>query len=277
MSDKMKMGSEITKKLEEFHKTSAVVAQEVIFVTWPAKILELQALIDSTIHPSSPFHPSHAANFTDTTVYPPPSYLADSEGSETKKRKLDSDESVNGVTSGVSATNDTRNARYPNLMHANKHIVKVHELMKRECEQLAELIDKVKLWVNLSMPKIEDGDNFGVQIQEEVLNELHRSQESAYNLRDAARQNFANRAKICSKIIKYPHIEDYILALKEHDEKQLYVSRQNLHDLRNVYAILTDILHKNITKIRSPKDSTRQFMWPVRRYVCSGIPRAWIA
>lgn len=66
--------------------------------------------------------------------------MADSEGSETKKRKLDSDESVNGVTSGVSATNDTRNARYPNLMHANKHIVKVHELMKRECEQLAELI-----------------------------------------------------------------------------------------------------------------------------------------
>jgi|SRR5712671_5613754 len=43
----------------------------------------------------------------------------------------------------------------------------------------------------------------------EVLNELHRSQESGYNMRDNVRQHFLNRAKICSKIIKYPHLEDY--------------------------------------------------------------------
>ena len=104
----------------------------------------------------------------------------------------------------------------------------------------------------------------------EVLTELHRSQESAYNLRDSARQNYLNRAKICSKIIKYPNVEDYTvsparsglwsnlhniarhqLALKEHDEKQLYSARQNILDLRNVYAILTDILHKNINKVGS--------------------------
>lgn len=43
----------------------------------------------------------------------------------------------------------------------------------------------------------------------EVLNELHRSQESGYNMRDGVRQHHLNRAKICSKIIKYPHMEDY--------------------------------------------------------------------
>ena len=43
----------------------------------------------------------------------------------------------------------------------------------------------------------------------EVLTELHRSQESAYNIRDAGRQDHLHRAKICSKIVKYPHIEDY--------------------------------------------------------------------
>ena len=46
-------------------------------------------------------------------------------------------------------------------------------------------------------------------LSEEVLNELHRSQEVAYNLRDQARQNYVTRGKLCSKIIKYPHIEDY--------------------------------------------------------------------
>ena len=39
------------------------------------------------------------------------------------------------------------------------------------------------------------------------------------------------------------------MALKEHDQKQIYVARQNLYDIRNVYAILTDILHKNINKV----------------------------
>jgi len=101
----------------------------------------------------------------------------------------------------------------------------------------------------------------------EVLNELHRSQESGYNMRDCVRQNHLNRAKISSKIIKYPHLEDYAvcslpvriyssltfqqLALKEHDDKQLYIARQNLSDLRNVYAVVTDMLHKNITKVLS--------------------------
>lgn len=40
------------------------------------------------------------------------------------------------------------------------------------------------------------------------------------------------------------------LALKEHDEKQLYIARQNLHDLRSIYAVITDMLHKNIEKVR---------------------------
>lgn len=39
------------------------------------------------------------------------------------------------------------------------------------------------------------------------------------------------------------------MALKEHDAKQIYVAKQNLFDIRNVYAILTDILHKNFGKV----------------------------
>lgn len=37
--------------------------------------------------------------------------------------------------------------------------------------------------------------------------------------------------------------------MKEHDEKQLYIARQNLYDLRSIYAVLTDMLHKNIEKV----------------------------
>jgi len=138
-------------------------------------------------------------------------------------------------------------------MKANAHLRVLHDETKTDCEELANLCEKLRLWVNLTMPKIEDGDNFGVQVQEEVLSELQRAQESATNLRDSIRQHHLSRAKICSKIIKYPHIEDYVIALKEHDGKQFYTAIQVLHDLQHIYAVITDIIHKNISKIRCPK------------------------
>jgi len=235
---------ETAAKLEDFRKTVDADAEDVIFRVFPSKVVELQKLIKSTALPSSPFHQSHASASTDVTVHPPPNGSGEP---DKKKRKREAGETADHVLS------DTQHARFPNAFHSNKHLVAVHETLKKECEQLIELTDKIKLWINLTMPKIEDGDNFGVQIQEEVLNELHRSQESGYNMRDNVRQHLLNRAKICSKIIKYPHLEDYALALKEHDDKQLYIARQNLSDLRNVYAVISDIIHKNITKLRSPK------------------------
>jgi len=238
---------ETTAKLEDFRKSVDADAEEVIFRIFPTKIVELQRLIKSTSSPSSPFHQSHSAGSTDVTVHPPPNASNSTGETDKKKRKREVGENNDHVLS------DTQHARFPNLFHGNKHLATVHETLKKECEQLIELTDKVKLWINLTMPKIEDGDNFGVQIQEEVLNELHRSQESGYNIRDGVRQHHLNRAKICSKIIKYPHLEDYALALEEHDDKQLYIARQNLSDLRNVYAVVTDILHKNISKLRKPK------------------------
>ncbi|KZT30727.1 proteasome activator pa28 REG alpha/beta subunit [Neolentinus lepideus HHB14362 ss-1] len=250
-----KIDLQLEKKLKEYQRAVSDTAEDIIFVTFPTKILEIQQRIDSTLAPDSPFYMSHAQSSTDVTVYPAPNTPSDP---EPKKRKRSTD---NGVAANGATVNDTEYARYPNLVMANQHISKLHVVLKQECEELADYVDKVKLWVNLNMPKIEDGDNFGVQIQEEVLQELHRSQQSAYNLRDNARRDYLDRAKICAKLIKYPNIQDYALALKEHDEKQLYCARQDLLDLRNIYAVLTDIIHKNIQKLRSPKGNNSSALY----------------
>ncbi|KAG2120658.1 proteasome activator pa28 REG alpha beta subunit [Suillus discolor] len=231
----MSMTKEVAKSIEDFRGKVAETAEGIVFRVFPNKSMNAE---------DSPYRISQAATSTDTTVYPPLS-STETNGSLSNKRKRNEDGSA-----APSHLDETVNARYPERVHANKLISKLHETVKLECAQLSDSCDKVKLWVNLTMP---NGDNFGVQIQEEVLSELLRSQESAYNIRDAARQHHLARAKICSKLIKYPHIEDYTLGLKEHDEKQFFFSRQNLIDIRNVYAVLTDILHKNIAKIRAPK------------------------
>ncbi|PFH54855.1 hypothetical protein AMATHDRAFT_72612 [Amanita thiersii Skay4041] len=241
------MEKDLSNRIEHFRKSASKTGEDVVFTAFPQKLSEL---LETTSSKDSPFHILQAQSSTDPTVYAPSHSKADEPVS--KKRRLNGTrESENDPTrSSSSVVNDTQYARLPAHVFANKHIPKLHDTVKRECEHFVSLLDKVKLWVTLTMP---NGDNFGVQIQEEVLGELHRAQESAYNLRDAARQDYLARAKICSKLIKYPNVEDYALALREHDEKQLYLARQNLMDLRNMYAVLTDLIHKNISKIRTPK------------------------
>jgi proteasome activator subunit 3 (PA28 gamma) len=130
-----------------------------------SSLRELQKLIKSTSSPSSPFHQSHAAGSTDVTVYPPPSASHSTEEPDKKKRKREAAETNDRVLS------DTQHARFPNLFHTNKHLVTVHETLKKEGEQIIELTvsstfsctsaplhlritqDKVKLWINLTMPK----------------------------------------------------------------------------------------------------------------------------
>ncbi|KAF9460124.1 proteasome activator pa28 [Collybia nuda] len=239
------MEKDLANRVEQFRKVVATSGEDIVFRRFPNK---LHQFIQSTLNPDSPFHISHAEKSTDVTIYLPPSLS--SEGvSQVKKRKLD-----NGTSHDIDPLHRTiehETPRTSSRIVANKHMtLNVHNIVKKESEQLASMVDEVKLWVTLTMP---NGDNFGVQIQEEVLAELHRAQESAFNLRDAARQDYLTRAKICSKIAKYPNVEDYALSLKEHDEKQLYLARQHLLDIRNLYAVLTDLIHKNITKIRAPK------------------------
>ncbi|KAJ7897094.1 proteasome activator pa28 REG alpha beta subunit [Mycena olivaceomarginata] len=245
------MDKDLSAKLDAFQKQASVTGEHVVFRVFPAKILELQELIQSASLSSSPYHKDQTSTTTDATVYPAPdSSQANGDQPQPKKRKMD-----DGNLASAVLTNDTQHARIPSLVHANKHMGTLHATLKRECEELVTLTDQVKLWISLTMPKIEGGDNFGVQIQEEVIAELQRSQESAFNLRDSARNDYLTRAKICSKLVKYPNIEDYTLALKEHDDNQFYLARQHLNDLRNIYAVLTDLIHKNIAKIRAPRNN----------------------
>jgi hypothetical protein len=44
----------------------------------------------------------------------------------------------------------------------------------------------------------------------------------------------------------------------EHDEKEQFMARQRLVDVRNIYAVLTDLVHKNIAKVSGQKIACRK-------------------
>lgn len=79
----------------------------------------------------SPYQLSQAATSTDTTVHPPPSSTETNGSSNKRKRNEDG-------SAAPSHLNETVNARYPERVHANKLISKLHETVKLECAQLSD-------------------------------------------------------------------------------------------------------------------------------------------
>ncbi|POW10809.1 hypothetical protein PSTT_05806 [Puccinia striiformis] len=253
--------------------------KEAIHAQLPAKILEINQILenfsDSTlgqlIVPSEP-----------TTTSSPTDQPESNSGR--KKRKV-----ANGKEAQPSVTdqavpggvkNPTRKTIIFSYQQTLRHMINQHSFVRRSSidvssnprvnahyiflrthwEELIDITNAIKIHINLLVPKIEDGDTFGVQVQEECLSELSRAQDSGYNLLEAQLKHNMSRAKLASKLIKYPNVEDYQIALQEHDRKSIFLCRQHLLDLRNIYALLTDLLHKNIVKITKPKGANSDGM-----------------
>ncbi|GAB65653.1 proteasome activator complex subunit 3 [Plasmodium cynomolgi strain B] len=115
-------------------------------------------------------------------------------------------------------------------------------------------ISNIKLWIQLNVPRIEDGNNFGVGIQEEAIQELARVEESAFNLYDAIVKYYMDRAKLSTKVIKYPNVYDYQEAVRELDKKEWIHIKITIIDMRNNYIMLYDLLCKNWEKVVKPKN-----------------------
>ena len=135
----------------------------------------------------------------------------------------------------------------------NEEIEKLTNLIKIEVKELINYLDQIALFINLHIPAIEDGNNFGVQIQEQMKSMVSNGQLSAQDFLRNVPKFHSLRAKLVSKIMKYPNLEDYKTAIIELDYKQLLMLKHCLRDLRNNYWILWDVLTKNWNKIIKPK------------------------
>lgn len=127
------------------------------------------------------------------------------------------------------------------------------ERISRESYDLLEIVTSVRLWVHLNIPKIEDGNNFGVAIQEEAVSILNHIEEIAYTMRDFASKYYMQRAKLVTKILKYPNVEDYRFTLRALDEKHWFHMKFSEAEARNNYTIIFDMMQKNWQKVIKPR------------------------
>lgn len=56
------------------------------------------------------------------------------------------------------------------------------------------------MWVSLLIPKIEDGNNFGVSVQEDTLAEIQQVEVEATNYLEQVSRYYASRGKLITKV-----------------------------------------------------------------------------
>uniref|UniRef100_A0A8C2DKM7 Proteasome activator complex subunit 3 n=1 Tax=Cyprinus carpio TaxID=7962 RepID=A0A8C2DKM7_CYPCA len=205
-----------------------VNAEDLVANFFPKKLLELdQFLKDPTINIRELKEIHSEINLT----VPDPILLSDIhdglEGQNAKKRKL---EDVVGGT---------------------KVFVMPGGMMKSN-GKLVELIEKVKPEIRTLIEKCNT---------EETVAELRTVEGEAASYLDQISRYYITRAKLVSKIAKYPHVEDYRRTVTEIDEKEYISLKIIVSELRNQYVTLHDMILKNIEKIKRPRSSNTDALY----------------
>jgi len=143
----------------------------------------------------------------------------------------------------------------------NEKLALIFDLVKPKLRELVEYSNLLKMWVTFLIPKIEDGNNFGVSIQEDALGEIRTVEAEAATFYEQITRYHISRAKIVSKVAKYPHVMDYRRVIMELDEKEFLSMRLVVSELRNHYAALYDLISKNWEKIIVPRSSNTDNMY----------------
>lgn len=85
------------------------------------------------------------------------------------------------------------------------------------------------------------------------MSELARAEASAFTVVESIAKYYLSRAKLITKALKYPNIEDYKMCLTDLDEKEYINLKLCCLDLANNFAILQDLVWKNMEKITKPR------------------------
>lgn len=229
-------------------------AEELIVYGFPAKIVELNDLLSTKQFSERSFDDVHQD--LNINIPEPIQVLnnvdkTDDEQPPAKRSRVESSDVIG-----------TKVMILPSgIVKTNAPISDIIKVVKPIIRGLVEDSNLLKMWISFMIPKIEDGNNFGVSIQEDTLAEIQSVESEAAAFFDQISRYFISRAKVVSKCAKYPHIEDYRRAVQEMDEKEFLSLWLVLSEVRNRYCSLHDIVIKNLEKLKRPRSSNAEHLY----------------
>ncbi|KAG7455052.1 hypothetical protein MATL_G00252430 [Megalops atlanticus] len=143
----------------------------------------------------------------------------------------------------------------------NEKIVRLLDRVKPEIRALRETCITVSCWIQHLIPKIEDGNDFGVAIQEKILERITAVKTKVEGFQTNINKYFTERGDAVAKASKERHVMDYRSLVHEKDEAVYDEVRVIVLDIRGFYAELYDIISKNYDKVTNPKGEEKPSMY----------------
>ncbi|KAI1888855.1 hypothetical protein AGOR_G00173070 [Albula goreensis] len=147
------------------------------------------------------------------------------------------------------------------FIKGNENIVKLLDRVKPEIRALKETCIMVSCWIQHLIPKIEDGNDFGVAIQEKILERIAAVKTKVEGFQTNINKYFSERGDAVAKASKDTHVMDYRSLVHEKDEAVYSEIRVIVLDIRGFYAELYDIISKNLEKVTNPKGEEKPSMY----------------
>ncbi|CAJ1081698.1 hypothetical protein F2P81_019629 [Xyrichtys novacula] len=147
------------------------------------------------------------------------------------------------------------------FIKGNEKIMALVDVVKPEIVAFRETIITVSCWIQHLIPKIEDGNDFGVAVQEKILERIVAVRTKVDTLLTNLNKYFTERGDAVAKASKDTHVMDYRSLVHEKDESIYAELRLTLFDIRGFYAELYDIVTKNLEKVTNPKGEEKPSMY----------------
>ncbi|XP_050006332.1 proteasome activator complex subunit 1-like [Alexandromys fortis] len=185
-------------------------------------------------------------------------------GKETALLRLEDDSAVLDINYEGEATVSIHVQGVTVPYFCNEKIVVLLQRLKPEIKDVIEQLNLVTTWLQLQIPRIEDGNNFGVAVQEkvfELMTSLHTKLEGFHTQISQISKYFSEGGDAVAKAAKQPHVGDYRQLVHELDEAEYQDIRLMVMEIRNAYAVLYDIILKNFEKLKKPRGETKGMIY----------------
>eukprot|EP01083_Nonionella_stella_P057730 151433_1 len=260
-SEQKKALKETKTKISKLSKQIDSEFDEFIQHQIPMKIISLNKLskqIPSLFNPSESIQVDIIGN-DGCNTQPPPRKRRKVNGKDTTGKHKNNQDANHAIWSKKTMRTPSEIGRLESNVEINESMNKISNLITNEILEIINITTSMKMSISLKIPSIQEGNNFGVEIQEDVVDDVSRAENGALDAIEQTTNYYRIRSKAISKILKWPNIDDYRHALTQFDKSHVATLKSMVVDLRNSYIILHDTITKNLEKLKNPREERSKY------------------
>ncbi|KAM3593041.1 uncharacterized protein V6R79_005010 [Siganus canaliculatus] len=243
--------TETKKQVDDFCQNLTKEAEELVSKVFPQKIEELGTLLKT----------SFSLDDLESLKAPLDIPIPDPAKEEAKRKKKEEKEAAEGKKDKDSDKEEEDSGPPCGPICSNEQVESLLQKVKPEVQSLKEKLNTVSMWVQLQIPRIEDGNNFGVAVQEKVFELLTSTRTKIEAFQTQISKYYSERGDAVAKASKQSHVGDYRQLVHELDQYQYRELRLVVLDICNTYAVLFDIINKNYDKIKRPRGDGKALIY----------------